>query len=112
MGSEDRNDSFLNKLYEVLVSAAGIILKNPEEKQVATKIPLKGEYGKTIVGTWYAIVEVLRNAFIQALYPSIDNEINILSVNKVETEKKKGFLEKLFTKDKKQDKNESNKKDK
>lgn len=112
VGSEDRNDSFLNKLYEVLVSAAGIILKNPEEKQVATKIPLKGEYGKTIVGTWYAIVEVLRNAFIQALYPSIDNEINILSVNKVETEKKKGFLEKLFTKDKKQDKNESNKKDK
>ena len=112
VGSEDRNDSFLNKLYEVLVSAAGIILKNPEEKQVATKIPLKGEYGKTIVGTWYAIVEVLRNAFIQALYPSIDNEINILSVNKVETEKKKGFLEKLFTKDKKQDKNESNKNDK
>ena len=112
VGSEDRNDSFLNKLYEVLVSAAGIILKNPEEKQVATKIPLKGEYGKTVVGTWYAIIEVLRNAFIQALYPSIDNEINILSVNKVETEKKKGFLEKLFTKDKKQDKNESNKKDK
>ena len=98
IGSEDRHDSFLNKLYEVLVGAAGVILKNPEEKQVATKIPLKGEYGNTIVGTWYAIIEVLRNAFIQALYPSIDHEITILSVNKVEPEEKKGFFEKLFTK--------------
>lgn len=113
IGSEDRHDSFLNKLYEVLVGAAGVILKNSEEKQVATKIPIKGEYGKTVVGTWYAIIEVLRNAFIQALYPSIDNEITILSVNKVESEKKKGFLEKLFSKsDKKQDKDESSKKDK
>ncbi len=98
VGPEDRHDSFLNKLYEELVGAAGVILKNSKEKQVASKIPIKGEYGKTIVGIWYAIIEVLRNAFIQALYPSIDNEITILSVNKVETDKKKGFFEKLFTK--------------
>ena len=100
VGPEDRHDSFLNKLYEALVGTVGVILKNSEKKQIATKIPIEGEYGKTIVGTWYAIIEVLRNAFIQALYPSIDNEITILSVNKVEPEKKKGFFEKLFTKNK------------
>ena len=78
VGPEDRNDSFFNKLYEALVGAAGAILKNPEEKQVATKIPIEGEHGETTIGTWYAIIDVLRNAFIQALYPSIDHEITIL----------------------------------
>lgn len=108
MGSEDRNDLFFNKLYESLVGAVGVVLKNREEKQVATKIPIEGEYGETTVGSWYAVVEVLRNAFIQALYPAIDNDITIMSVDKVETEKDKGFFEKLFTKP---DKKEKNKKD-
>ncbi len=101
-GDEDRHDSFFNKLYETLVGAVGVVLKNSEEKQVATKIPIEGKYGETTLGTWYAIVEVLRNAFVQALYPAIDNEISILSVDKVEKEKEKGFFEKLFTKDKKE----------
>ncbi len=112
-GPEDRHDSFFNKLYESLVGTVGVILKNPKEKQVATKVPLKGEYGKTSVGTWYAIIEILRNAFIQALYPSVDNEITIASVNKVEPEKKKTFLQKVFGKsDKKDKKDASNKKNK
>jgi len=100
-GPEDRHDSFFNKIYEALVGTAGVILKNPKEKQVATKIPIVGEYGKTTIGTWYAIVEVLRNAFIQAIYPSIDNEIGIQSVNKVDSEEKKGIFKKLFDNDKK-----------
>ncbi|MEO5572720.1 MAG: DUF748 domain-containing protein [Bacteroidia bacterium] len=113
LGPEDRHDSFFNKLYEVLVGTVGVILKNPKEKQVATKVPIKGEYGNSTVGTWYAIIDVLRNAFIQALYPSVDNEITIASVNKVEPEKKKTFLQKIFTKTDKNEKNkESSKKDK
>ncbi|NEW84724.1 MAG: DUF748 domain-containing protein [Mariniphaga sp.] len=103
-GSEDRNDSFFNKLYETLVGAAGVVLKNSEEKQVATKIPIEGEYGDATLGTWYAILDVLRNAFVQALYPSIDHEITILSVDKVETEKEKGFFEMLFAKPDKKEK--------
>ena len=103
IGSEDRHDSFFNKIYEALVGTAGAILKNPKEKQVATKIPIEGEYGKTTIGTWYAIIDVLRNAFIQALYPSIDHEITILSVNKVEQEEKKGFFKRLFSEPNKKD---------
>ncbi|MEO6190587.1 MAG: DUF748 domain-containing protein [Saprospiraceae bacterium] len=113
VGPEDRHDSVLNRLYEVLVGAAGAILKNPDEKQIATKIPIEGKFGTTTINTWYAIMDLLRNAFIQALYPSIDNEITILSVNKVEPEKKKGFFKRIFTKtDKKKEKAEVNKKDK
>lgn len=112
VGPEDRNDSFFSKVYEAIVGAVGVVLKNPEEEQVATKVPLEGTYGETSIGTWQAIIEVLRNAFIQALYPSIDNEINILSVDKVETEEKKGFFQKIFSKDdKKDDKDKDGKKD-
>lgn len=103
VGPEDRNNSFLNKLYEALIGAAGIILKNSKEKQVATKIPIEGDYGKTTIGIWYAIIEVLRNAFIQALYPAIDHEITILSVKKVNPEENKTFLQKIFTKSEKKD---------
>ncbi len=113
IGMEDRHDSFFNKIYEELVGTTAVILKNKKEKQVATKIPIEGEYEKTSIGTWYAIIEVLRNAFIQALYPSIDNEITILSVNKVNPVAKKGLIKKLFTKsDTQNKKDESNKKDK
>ena len=111
-GPEDRHDSFFNKFYEALVGTAGAILKNPEEKQVATKVPIKGEYGKTTIGTWYAIIDVLRNAFIQALYPSIDHEITILSVDRVKQEEKKGFFKKLFTKPEKKNKKEEDSKKK
>ena len=47
-GDEDRHDSFFNKLYETLIGAVGVVLKNPEEKQVATKIPIEGEYGISV----------------------------------------------------------------
>lgn len=102
VGIEDRNDSFINKLYERLVGAAGFILENPTKEQVATKVPLKGEYDKTTVKVWYATIEVLRNAFIQALFPSLDHEINIESINNVNTEDKTLF-QKLFNKTYKKD---------
>ncbi len=98
VGDEDRKDSFFNKIYEAIVGAAGVVLKNQKEEQIATKVPIEGEFGDTTVGTWYAIVEVLRNAFIQALYPTIDNEITILSVEKAAKEEEKGFFKKLFRK--------------
>jgi len=110
-GPEDRHDSILNQLWEYIVGAAGILLKNHSKHQLATKIPIEGEYGKTVYGTWYAVTHVLKNAFIQAIYPSIDNQISIASVTGVEPPKKKeGFFKKLFGKsDKKEKKSTSEK---
>jgi len=102
-GPEDRSDSFLNKLYESMVGAAGVILRNPKEKQVATKVPIEGEYEEPTIKIWHAIIHVLRNAFVQAIYPAIDYEITILSVDKVQTEEK-SFLQNIFTKSDKKDK--------
>ena len=96
VGPEDRHDSFLQKIWEHLVGAAGVILKNRKYDQIATKIPIEGTYDQTIVGTWYAITHVLKNAFIQAIYPSLDYQITIASVAAVKPKEKPGFFERVF----------------
>jgi hypothetical protein len=96
VGIEDRKDSFWQKIWEGIVGTAGVILRNPKEEQVATKLPLSGTFDNTNSDTWQAIIVLLRNAFVQALQPSIDADINIESVDKeIVKEEKKGFLNKV-----------------
>jgi hypothetical protein len=99
LGEEDRHDNILQKTWEGIVGTASHILRNHKQNQVATKIPFEGSLNNMTSNPWYAIVDLLRNAFIQALLPSIDYEINIQSITPVK-EEKKGFLKKLFAKHK------------
>jgi hypothetical protein len=90
---------------------------------------LEGSFKDTKVNLLYAIIEVLKNAFIQALQPTIDQQINIGSVGNSSTEElhkntgtdppkevekkddekeKKGLLKRIFNK-KDKNKNEENK---
>jgi hypothetical protein len=106
LGPQDSGDNILQKAWEAVVGGAAGVLKNHKKQQVATKVPIEGEFGKTTTGVWDAIWELLRNAFIQALMPGIDNQINLNSVNSVKPEKK-SFLQKIFgggDKDKKEKK--------
>lgn len=107
VGPEDRKDSFFNKVWEDLTSVAEAVLENKKKDQIATKIPISGQYDDPTVKTWYAIMSILRNAFIQALYPSIDNQINLSSVKKVKPDEKKSFLQKIFGSGKKDDEKKS-----
>jgi hypothetical protein len=108
LGPEDKNDGFLHKIYEGLVGTAGKILENPKEDQVATKIPVHGEFGKSHANTLEAIWELLKNAFIRALMPAIDNKININSVDK-EEEEHRSFFGRIFHGKKKKDKKKKDK---
>lgn len=97
LGKEDRDDTIFRKLWEASVGGAGQVFKNQSSDQVATKILFEGDIGKSNTNVWYAIVTVLRNAFIQALNPAIDNMINLSSVNDP-SKKKKTLLQKAFGK--------------
>ncbi len=99
VGPEDRKDSFFKKIWEGIVGVAGDVLENKDD-QIATKIPIAGEFGDTTVGVWYAILTALRNGLIQAIYPSLDNQVTIGSVQAVELEKnkKQGFFKEIFGK--------------
>ncbi|HYG19298.1 MAG TPA: DUF748 domain-containing protein [Ohtaekwangia sp.] len=108
LGKEDREDNVFRKMWEGLAGGLGEVFENQSKDQVATKIPFRGNVENPTANIWYAIVQVLQNAFIQAIQPSIDNEINIASVDTGKKEKKT-FLEKIFSG--KEDKDADGKKD-
>ena len=95
IGPEDKNDPLLQKFWENIVGGIGLIFRNYPHNQIATKIPIEGTFEKTKVGIITGVLEILRNAFIQALRPSIDEEINIHTVN-ANSPAKKGILKDLF----------------
>jgi hypothetical protein len=100
LGPEDKDDNVLKKFWEGLVGGVGFIFKNQRQDQVATKVPIEGNFNKTKVYTWRAILEILRNAFVEALAPTVDNEINLGSV---------GNTDRGVVNIKKQDKNDKKK---
>lgn len=102
-GPEDRHDKFLTQVWEHIVGAAGVIFRNQKKDQLATKIPMEGDFRNPKKNILEAIWEVLRNAYIQALIPSIDNEIDINSVETKTPQDKKSLLQHIFTSGKKKD---------
>ena len=110
LGKEDRKDNILQKVWEGLAGTVGQVFKNQSKDRVATKVPFEGSLKNPDTNTWYAIGQILQNAFIQALQPSIDDQINIASVD-TKKEKKKTFLQRIFGKSDK-NKNKDKKKEK
>ena len=105
VGPQDRHDNFFNKVYEQIVGAAGVLLRNQKKEQVATKVRIEGDFNNPKTNTIDAIWEVLRNAFIQALLPSVDNEINLKSVNTEKPDEKKNLFQRIFKSKKDETKN-------
>jgi hypothetical protein len=108
LGKEDRKDNLLQKLWEAIAGGAGKLFENKNKDQLATKVPIQGRLDNPKTNVWVAIVNVLQNAFIQAIQPAIDNEISIASV-KEDKKEKKTFFQKIFSKD--DDKDKKDKKD-
>jgi hypothetical protein len=84
---------FKQILWETLIGSAAALLENRKEDQVATKVNIEGRFDDPTINIWRAISFVLRNAFVHALKPSVDNSINI---NRLDDAKDKTFLEKIF----------------
>jgi Domain of Unknown Function (DUF748) len=66
--------------YEAVVEAVAWVFKNHNKDQLATKVEFEGNIKKPDIDIWNLIGEVLKNAFIQALYPSIENSISLNSL--------------------------------
>lgn len=74
--------SFLQIAYESLVGAAAWLLKNHKKDQLATKVYLSGKLDDPKIKIGKAISIILENAFVAALKPAIDREINLSTINK------------------------------
>ncbi|HVJ30319.1 MAG TPA: DUF748 domain-containing protein [Gammaproteobacteria bacterium] len=70
----------LRKAWEGLVNVAAKILENKQEQQVATQIPLRGNFEDPDVEVLTTIVNLLRNAFVAAFSHSLEGSINLRDV--------------------------------
>lgn len=97
LGREDRKDPFLRQLWEGVAGTAADLFTNQPKDQFATKVELEGSLDGPRADIWYAVIDLLRNAFIQALQPAIDHEISLSRVD-ARPEEKQGFFQRLFGK--------------
>src|SRR6185369_6082377 len=75
---QDKDKPPLKKLYEKVVSAASHLLKNRPRQEVATKADISGPVGGAHTSTWDVFVGLLENAFVKAILPGFDREIDAL----------------------------------
>lgn len=94
LGKEDKKDNILRKAWEGLSGTVSEVFENQSKETFATKIPLKGDIEDPKANIVFAIIQILENAFINALQPSIDQQINLGTVDKEQEEE--GLLEKVF----------------
>jgi Domain of Unknown Function (DUF748) len=79
---KDKGKPILHQAYELAVGGASHIFKNSQTQQVATQVDLTGKLKNPNVNTWQAVVEVLQNAFIQAILPGFDREAQLANSRK------------------------------
>jgi hypothetical protein len=85
-------------VWEGLVGGITEVLSNQPKDQFATKVELNGKFNNPDVDIIEAIVTMLQNAFIQALRPSLDNDVSLETVDQAQPEEK-GFIDRLFDKE-------------
>jgi hypothetical protein len=59
---------------ETIVSAVTSVLENEDQNQVATKAPFAGNFANNDLDVWTTIVNLMRNAFIQAIRGGLEGQ--------------------------------------
>ena len=62
-------------LWESIVGAVTGLFTNKLEDRLATKIPISGSFDEPNPDIWATIANLLRNAFVRAIVPGLDQEI-------------------------------------
>ena len=74
---KDSKKNILEIFWQAIVSTVTTAFKNHPQDQLATKIPVTGSFEKTDVHVWPTIETLLRNAFIRALVPKLDEPVKV-----------------------------------
>lgn len=77
---EDKGKPF-KKAWEALVGFAAKIFENRAEDQVATQVPLSGEFENPNAGLLPAFVNLLRNAFVGAFAHALEGTVSLRDVS-------------------------------
>ena len=74
-------DKPMKVVKEAMIDAVAWIFKNHSKDQLATRADFEGNIKGPDIDVWTIVGEVLRNAFVQALYPSLENSISLGSLD-------------------------------
>jgi len=78
------NDNLFRLFVEAMGGLVSEVLENQSRDQFATRIPLEGDISQPDIDAWTAIKNIFTNAFIKAFKPTVENRIDLDSVEKIE----------------------------
>lgn len=70
-----QGDSTGHLIWEGLAGSIADIFENQKKNQFAARIPLKGSRKELKVGSWEAVGSILKNAFVKALSPELEDSV-------------------------------------
>jgi hypothetical protein len=79
---KDRKKNPLKGIWQAIVATLTTAFKNQPKDRLALKVPVSGSFTNTDVHVWTAVGTLLRNAFIQALVPRLDEKVKVEDVKK------------------------------
>ena len=65
----------------MMVGAASHLLRNRKTQKVVTQVDLSGKLIQPNVSTWQALGELIRNAFIKAILPGFEHQVQATASN-------------------------------
>ncbi|MBV8775474.1 MAG: DUF748 domain-containing protein [Deltaproteobacteria bacterium] len=78
---KEKKKPLLKQTYEMVIGAASHLLRNHQTQKVATEVDISGKFSQPNVSTWQAIGELIRNAFIKAILPGFEHQMQQMSSN-------------------------------
>ncbi len=77
---KDRKKNPLQGIWQAVVGTVTTAFKNQPKDRLALKVPISGSFTNTDVHVLTAVGTLLRNAFIQALVPRLDEKVKVQDV--------------------------------
>jgi hypothetical protein len=72
---QDQEKNLIQKIYEGLVGGVSQLLENRPREEIATKANIIGRLDNPQASTWQVLVNLLQNAFFQAILPGFEREV-------------------------------------
>jgi hypothetical protein len=77
--AQDKDKGAFRKLYERAVEGVSKILKNRPREEVATRADIAGPLENPNASTWQIVLNLLENAFIDAILPGFERQVSRLA---------------------------------
>jgi len=85
---KERKKNALEVFWQAIVGTLTTVFKNQPKDSLATKVAISGSYKNTDVHIWSAMMTLLRNAFVRALVPRLDQKVTVGEVEEKKEQKR------------------------